>query len=152
MFTYFVDEEARDILGNGWGGELEREAAKLAGGSLSAVLGYHHFSRSRANFDNSLNYYTFGLKMRWGAGAFGNQDGIYYGIGGNVAILSSRLEDQDRLEESERGHHTVTGGEALALLGANFAKSWYAEASYRVPTNLEHVNTNNADFVLGYRF
>lgn len=143
MFTYFVDEEARDFLGNGYGLELEREAANVLSGSLSVVAGYHHFSRNHADFDNSLNYYTIGLKMRWGTGAFGNQDGIYYGLGGNFAILQNRFERVDR---------TVTGGEGLALLGVNFAKSWYAEASYRVPINLEHVNINNADFVIGYRF
>lgn len=143
MFAYFVDEEARDVLGNGYGVELEREVAPVLGGNLSFAAAWRRFSRDHNNFDNSLNYYTIGLKMRWGPGAFGSQDGVYYGLGGNFVILPTRFENVD---------HTVTGGEGVALLGGNFARSWYAEASYRVPVNVNRVNINNAAFVIGYRF
>jgi len=130
-------------MGDGWGIEVERSFGELWGGNITGLFAYRRFSNTDEGFDNSMNYFTFGTKLRWGKGANPTNDGLYYGAGLGISII-----DEELYNNSDTG----VGFEGMVLGGYNFAKSWYGEVSYRTPVDVNGIGTNNLTFDLGYRF
>lgn len=143
-YDYLTSGGARDALGNGFNIQLERSFGPvLMDGDVSAEFAYRRFSGSSGGFDNDLNYFSLGPKLRIGPGASPATDGYYAGAAIGLAILNANIG----------GQSTTDVNFQWALLGGiNFASRWYGEVTYASPDDVLGVNANNLAFLLGYRF
>ena len=143
-FTRFADSDTRDVLGDDWAVGIERSlgdtfAMANLQGDVSIAAFYKPFEKD----DVSLRDIFVGLRWRFGPGAKPDVDGIYAG-----ALLGAAFLHADNGIETENATHVEWG----ALVGMNFAKSWYGELGYNDPGDILGFRTANFSATLGYRF
>lgn len=143
-YTRFADSDTRDILGDDWAVGLERSlgdtfAMANLNGDVSIAAFYKPFKKD----DAELRDIFIGLRWRFGPGAKPDVDGIYAG-----ALVGAGFLHADNGFDTEDVTHLEWG----ALLGMNFASSWYAELGYNDPGDIWGVDASNYSITLGYRF
>lgn len=122
-YSTLTSTETQDVFGNAWGGGFEYSFSKSLSpdeaipGDISVALYFRRFDNTRNGVDRAINYGSFGLKWRGGAGANPGSDGLYGGVEAAAALLDIRPS-----VESSASHEGVTKFEWSIFGGANFAR------------------------------
>lgn len=153
-YIHLANSETNDLLGQGWGvgGEYSFTHAltpgeRIGDGDVSIAVSYRRFDNTTPAANNTVDYTSFALKWRGGAGAFPSRDGLYAGVGVAAALLRIEPNPID-----SGPHYGVTKFEWSAFGGVNFARCLYIELGYNSIPRLGDLTFQQLTVTLGGRF
>jgi hypothetical protein len=147
----FNDSTLSDVLGDGWGlaaeysmgGNMNMCAPKR---DVSVFASYRKFSNDYQHESVQFEFWTAGLKLRFGQGARVQNRGLYFGGGIGLAYVMGDQQfggayDGDWLKLEWSG-----------LAGVNLGESWYAEFAYVNAGDISVSSTGTWQLTAGMRF
>jgi hypothetical protein len=153
-FVRLTAGSQREALGNGWGvgGEYSFTDAltpdeQIGGGDVAIAVSYRRFDHSTSGTDSLVDYTSFGMRWRGGAGAGPDTEGWYGGVG----VAAAMLRIQNTTGPSQRSDSAVKL-ECSIFGGANFARNAYAEIVYANVPQVQAAWLSNAMITVGVRF
>ncbi len=148
MYNWLMNSDSKDRLGEAWGAEFEYSLGELVPNGLdnndvSAYAAYEKYDKSFNNFDNSLEVFGFGFKLRTGKGANPMNRGSYGGISLGYAFFNGDVANT--YESNGKIQYGI-------FLGANATDHWYGEIAYKDSDDWNGRDVARWTATIGYRF
>lgn len=155
IWVHPLDSDTRDVVGDGWGAELEYSLGNPYSNfcnpvDFSLAASYRFTSNDDDTYpSNEVDFKpsTLMAKTRYGAGAKPGCDGGYIGVGLGIARLAVDV-DYEGYSLSDSTYKFVWS----VFTGANFADTWFIEATYLKPSDWYDNDFSMFTAGLGVRF